>query len=76
MFSWPHVLGQNIVIVGACGRGESSPHGRQEKRKQEGVRSKTVLPVTYFLQPDPTSQKSIQMLNPLTFDLNTLNHMI
>jgi hypothetical protein len=59
-----HVHGQKIMVVGACARGGFVPHVRQEAERQEGVKDKITqgsIPVTYFLQLDPTS-KSIQNL--------------
>jgi hypothetical protein len=45
------------MVVGTSGRRASSLHGRQvaERERQEGVRDKNALPMTYFLQPYFTS---------------------
>jgi hypothetical protein len=48
---------QNIKVVGANGK-DYSPHGRQEAEKEErtGLTFKGMLPVTYFLKTDPSSE--------------------
>lgn len=57
MVSWPHVLGQNTMVVGACGRGKlftSRQTGCRERKKVARDKiPKDLPPVTYFLQLVP-----------------------
>jgi hypothetical protein len=40
----PHVLGQNIIVVGACGRGGCPPHGKQEAEGEDELGARYELP--------------------------------
>jgi hypothetical protein len=50
MVVWPHAFGQDIVIMGWCVRGGSSPHGEQDtegpktRHSLQGHASSSLLP--------------------------------
>lgn len=56
LISWPHLLGQNIMVTAALEREVSSPQGRQEAEAGEKTFPRTTsLPMPCFLLPGPTS---------------------
>jgi hypothetical protein len=49
MVAWPHVLGQDIMVVGDMTEESYSPHGRWEAEgnRQEGARDKMPLKICF-----------------------------
>jgi hypothetical protein len=61
MVTWPHVLGQTIMTVGACGRGHLMADGkeRQKRRQRPSITFKGTPSVTYFLPKFPQPPKTV-----------------